>query len=117
MKEDGGQHRHKQTCKRIEASEAYDWFYYKDRDTQKVAHLLDLEDYGVTKKWVIITEISKEDENNNITRHNAYSRHYVSRGPRVGEVGRSAGPGDGGVGGSLSHQVQVVVVLDVLDPE
>jgi hypothetical protein len=39
---------HKQTCKRTETSEAYDWFYYKDRDTQKVAHLLDLEDYGVT---------------------------------------------------------------------
>jgi hypothetical protein len=61
-----------------------------------------LEEYGVTKKWVIITEISKEDENNNIARHNTYSKHYVSRGPRVGKVGRSVGPGDGGVGGSHS---------------
>ena len=60
------------------------------------------EDYGVTKKWVIITEISKEDENNNITRLNVYSKYYVPRRPRVGEVGRSAGPGDGGVGGSHS---------------
>jgi hypothetical protein len=34
--------------------------------------LLDLEEYGVTKKWVIINEISKEDENNNITRLNTY---------------------------------------------
>ena len=93
---------HKQECKRTEASEAYDWFYYKDRGTQKVAHLLDLEDYGVTKKWVIITEISKEDENNNITRLNAYSKYYVPRRPRVGEVGRSAGPDDGDVGGSHS---------------
>ena len=58
--------------KRTEACEAYDWSYYKDRGTQKVTHLLDLEDYGVTKKWVIITEISKEDENNNITRLNVY---------------------------------------------
>ncbi len=48
--------------------------------------MLDLEDYGVTKKWVIITEISKEDENNNITRLNAYSKHYVPRRPRVGEL-------------------------------
>ena len=30
--------------------------------------MLDLEDYGVTKKWVIITEISKEVENNAIAR-------------------------------------------------
>jgi hypothetical protein len=49
---------------------------------------------------VIITEISKEDENNNITRLNVYSKYYVPRRPRVGEVGRSTGPGDGGVGGS-----------------
>jgi hypothetical protein len=47
---------------------------------------MDLEEYGVTKKWGIITEISKEDENNNIARLNVYSKHYVSRGPRVGEV-------------------------------
>jgi len=51
---------------------------------------------------VIITEILKEDENNNIGRLNTYSNHYVPRGPRVGEVGRSTGPGDGDVGGSHS---------------
>ncbi len=37
---------------------------------------------------MIITEISKEDENNNITRLHAYSKHYVTRGPRVGETGK-----------------------------
>jgi hypothetical protein len=100
---------HKQTCKWTETYEVYDWFYYKDRDTKKITHLMDLEKYVVIKKWVIITEISKEDENNNISRLNVYSKHYVSRGPRVGEVGRSAGPSDGG------DHIQVVVVLDVLD--
>jgi len=30
--------------------------------------MLDLQEYGVTKKGVIITEISKEVENNSITR-------------------------------------------------
>ncbi len=49
---------------------------------------------------MIITEISKEDGNNNITRLNTYSKHYVPRRPRMGELGRSAGPGDGGLGGS-----------------
>ncbi len=75
---------------------------------------MDLEKYGVIKKWVIITEISKEDENNNISRLNAYSKHYVSRGPHVGEVGRSAGTSDAGPSDGGDH-IQVVVVLDVLD--
>ncbi len=70
-----------------ETSESYDCFHYRDRGTKKIAHFrMDLEEYGVTKKWGIITEISKEDENNNIARLNVYSKHYVSRGPRVGEV-------------------------------
>jgi hypothetical protein len=30
---------------------------YKDKGTKFLAHMLDLEDYGVTKKWVTITEI------------------------------------------------------------
>jgi hypothetical protein len=34
--------------------------------------MLDLQECGVTKKWVIITEISKEVENNTIARVNAY---------------------------------------------
>ena len=38
----------------------------KDKGTKSFAHMLDLQEYGVTKKWVIITEISKEVENNNI---------------------------------------------------
>jgi hypothetical protein len=32
--------------------------------------MFDLEDYRVTKKWVIITEISKEVENNTVGRLN-----------------------------------------------
>ena len=47
-------------------------------------------------KWVIITEISKEVENNNIARRNAYLRQYVSRGVRVGETGTRAGSYSGG---------------------
>jgi hypothetical protein len=56
---------------------------------------LDLEDYGVTKKWVIITEISKEVENNDIARLNAYSKQYVPQ--RTGAAGgSSAGGGSSG---------------------
>ena len=36
------------------------------------AHMLDLQEYGVTKQWVIITETSKEVEKNTIARVNAY---------------------------------------------
>ena len=64
--------------------------------------MLDLQEYGVTKKWVIITEISKEVENNSglasITRLNAYARQYVSRSVRGGEPGTR--PANGGAGGS-----------------
>ena len=63
-----------------------------NRRCQKVVHLLDLEDYGVTKKWVIITEISKEVENNNIGRVNAYPRQYVPR-RNVASGGSNAGGG------------------------
>jgi hypothetical protein len=59
------------------------------------AFFLDLEDYGVTKKWVIITEISKEVENNDIARLNAYAKKYVPR--RTGAAGgSSAGGGSSG---------------------
>ena len=54
-------------------------FYYKDKDTKCIAHMLDLQEYGVTKKWVIISEISKEVENNNIVRLNTCVKQYVSR--------------------------------------
>ena len=57
---------------RCEAPEGYHLFRYKDNDTECIGHMLDdLQDYGVTKKWVIITEISKESENNTIGRLNA----------------------------------------------
>jgi hypothetical protein len=46
-------------------------------------------------KWVIITEISKEVENNTIGRLNAYQKQYVSR--RNGAAGgSSAGRGSSG---------------------
>ena len=61
------------------APEGYHLFRYKDKDTKDIAHMLDLEDYGVTKKWVIITEISKEVQNNAIVRLNAYAKQYVPR--------------------------------------
>jgi hypothetical protein len=43
------------------------------------------------KKWVIITEISKEVENNAIPRLNEYEKQYVPR--RTGAVGGSSGGG------------------------
>ena len=52
--------------------------------------MLDLQEYGVTKKWVIITEI-KEVENNIIARLNAYAKKYVTR--RNGAAGGSYGGG------------------------
>ena len=45
----------------------------------------------VTKKWVIITEISKEVENNTIARLNVYAKQYVPR--RTGAAGGSSGGG------------------------
>ena len=66
-------------------------FYYKDKNTKCLAHLLDLQEYGVTKNWVIITEIAKEVGNNIIERLNVYANQYVSR--RNGAVGGSHGGG------------------------
>ena len=60
--------------------------------------MIDFQEYGVSKKWVIITEISKEVENNSIARINMYARQYVSRSVRGGESGTRAG--NDGVGGS-----------------
>ena len=72
-------------------------FRYKDKDTKMTAHMLDLQEYGVTKNRVIITEISKEVENNTIARVNVYTKQYVSR--RNGGSGGSYG-GGGGTGRS-----------------
>ncbi len=58
----------------------------------------------------MITEISREVENNNIGRLNAYSRQHVPRGLGVGKAGTRAA--DEGASGSYSG----VVALDVLDP-
>ena len=63
---------YKRTCNRCEPPEGYDMFYYKDQGTKCIAHMLDLQEYGVTKQWVIISEISNEVENNNIVRLNLY---------------------------------------------
>ena len=70
---------YKRACSRSEAPEGYHLFRYKDKRTECIAHMLDLQVYGVTKKWVIITEISKEVENNTIARLNAYAKEYVPR--------------------------------------
>jgi hypothetical protein len=82
---------YKRVCTGREAPEGYHLFHYKDKGTKDIAHMLDLEDYGVTKKWVIITEISKEVENNAIARLNAYAKQYVPR--RTGAAGGSSGGG------------------------
>jgi archaellum biogenesis ATPase FlaH len=68
--------------------EGYHLFRYKDEDTKDIPHMMDLEDYGVTKKWVIITENSKEVENNTMTRLNVYVKQYTPR--RTGAVGGSS---------------------------
>ena len=60
-----------------------------------MTHILDLQEYGVTKKWVIITEISKEVENNTIERVNVYARKYVSR-RNVAVGGSNTGGGSSG---------------------
>jgi hypothetical protein len=89
MKSEGGWSTasYKCPCTPKEGPEGYQLFHYKDKVTKSLAHMLDLQEYGVTKKWVIITEISKEVENNTIPRVNAYARQYVSR--RNVAVGRS----------------------------
>ena len=86
---------YKRACTLREAPEGYHLFRYKDKGTKDIAHMLDLEDYGVTKKWVIITEISKEVENNAVARLNAYAKEYVPRRP-VAAGGSSGGGGSSG---------------------
>ena len=39
--------------------------------------MLDFQEYDVTKKRVVFTEVSKEEENNIIRRLNVYSRQYA----------------------------------------
>ncbi len=56
----------------------------------KALNLLQFPD-TVTKKWVIITEISKEVENNAIARLNVYAKQYVPG--RTGAAGGSSGGG------------------------
>ena len=82
---------YKHACNRREAPEGYDVFYYKDKGTKWIALMLDFQEYGVTNKWVIITEISKEVENNNTARLNAHAKQYVPR--RNGAAGGSYGGG------------------------
>ena len=70
--------------------------FLKSGHSETVTHMLDLQEYGVPKKWVIITEISKEVENDSIVRLNVYTRQYVSRSVRGGESATRAGNGDAG---------------------
>jgi hypothetical protein len=72
--------------------------------------MLDLQEDGVTKKWVIITEILKEVENNNIVRLNMYPSQYVFRGVRGGEPGTRVEM----VTLEIHGHIQEVVVLDVV---
>jgi hypothetical protein len=43
--------RYKRVCNRCEAPEGYLLFRYKDKGTKCIAHMLDLQEYGVTKEW------------------------------------------------------------------
>jgi hypothetical protein len=36
-------------------------FRYKDKGTECIAHMLDLQNYGVTKKWVIIAMLNDNE--------------------------------------------------------
>jgi hypothetical protein len=72
--------------------------------------MLDLQEDGVTKKWVIITEILKEVENNNIVRLNMYPSQYVFRGVRGGEPGTRVEM----VTLEIHGHIQEVVVLEVV---
>jgi hypothetical protein len=87
---------YKRPCSRKEGPEGYHLFHYKDKGTKSFAHMLDLQEYGVTKKWVIIAEISKELENNTIARVNAYARQYVPR-RNVAAGGSNVGGGSSGL--------------------
>ena len=44
---------YKRPCSRKEGPEGYDLFHYKDKGTKSDAHMLDLQEYGVTEKWVM----------------------------------------------------------------
>ncbi len=88
---------YKRACNRREAPEGYHLFRYKGKGTKWIAHMLHFQEYGVTKKWVIITEISKEVEHNDIARLNAYAKRYLHR--RNCAAGGSYG-GDGSSGRS-----------------
>jgi hypothetical protein len=96
LKEDGAQHPTSAHVIGVKHLKVMTCFVtsHKDKITKKIAHKLDLQEYGVKKKWVIITEISKEVGYNNIARVDAYVRQYVSRGVRAGETGTGAPNGD-----------------------
>jgi hypothetical protein len=66
----------KRACNRRETPEGYHLFRYTDKDTKCITHMIDfkLEEYGVTKKWVIITEISKGGREQHYRK--TYSKEY-----------------------------------------
>ena len=70
------------------------FFYLLERASEERRKDRERGRYGfrtVVKKWVIITEISKEVENNDIARLNVYAKQYVPR--RNGASGGSYGGG------------------------
>ena len=52
---------YKRACSRSAAPEGYHLFRYKDKGTECIAHMLDLQNYGVTKKWVIIAMLNDNE--------------------------------------------------------
>jgi hypothetical protein len=73
------------------APEGYHLLLYKDKGTKDITHILDLEDYGVTKKWGLLQRFQKEVQNNAMARLDAYAKKYVPR--RTGAAGGSSGGG------------------------
>ena len=95
--EDGSPTSYRRGCIGVNHVKVMTWVYYQDKCTKQIAHMLDFQKHGVTKKWVIITEISREVEN--------WCKKYwktwcVPLGVRVGDAATCAA--DGGVGGSQS---------------
>jgi len=73
--------------------------------------MFDLQEYGVTKKWAIITEISKEVENNTV-----YQELIRMQDSMCLEVFVKGSPSHVLERVTLEDHIEEVVVLDVLDP-
>ncbi len=91
MKEVGAQHPTSAHVIGVKYLKVITCFVTKTKALSALHTCLTLQEDDVTKKCVIISEISKEVENNTITRLNVHQKQYVSR--RNGAAGGSYGRG------------------------